>query len=136
MSATSWRVDVLCSGCSRWVAPDGTPGSIDPAKSDVKLAYAANTGGAGTVTTPASNTSAFAIHSTLGGWNHDFAKSKLANFADVVSKPKAAAAAPAAAPAGGAAAAPAAAAPAPPAKAPAIKGRRGPPREASGVPAT
>lgn len=116
MSSATWRVDVLCSGCSQWVAPDGTPGSIDPAKKDVRLAYAANTG-TGTVTTPADNTSAFAIHSTLGGWTHDFSKSKLANFADAV-KPKAVTAAAAAAPA---------------AKAPA-KGRRRHSREVLGVP--
>lgn len=95
MTADSWRVDVLCAGCSQWVAPDGTPGSIDPAKNDIRLAYAATTV-TGTVADPTSNTSAFSLHSTLGAWEQDFTKSKLANFDTVVAAKAAAPAAPAA----------------------------------------
>lgn len=78
INGTHWRADVLCRGCSAWTSPDGTKGKVDPASKSV-LAYAANTA-PNTVTTPTSDKSPFAIHSTLGTWKNDFVLAKNKNF--------------------------------------------------------
>lgn len=67
-NTTHWQLDVLCSGCSQWqglsLNPNG-PNTFAWAK------------GSRAVTTPSSNTSAFAYHDDKGVFSHDLSLGKI-----------------------------------------------------------
>ncbi|KAB5582797.1 hypothetical protein GE09DRAFT_1167037 [Coniochaeta sp. 2T2.1] len=77
VNATHWQVTAKCSGCTQWGDDDIGVTTLDPTQQN-PLAYAFSTV---PPDTPASNTSAFGIHDSIGHWYHDFQQGTNPGFA-------------------------------------------------------
>lgn len=82
VNTTHWQITAKCTGCTHWGDDDTGVTDLDPTQQN-PLAYAYSTVAP---ETPASNTSSFGIHDSIGHWYHDFAQGVNPGFAALVTK--------------------------------------------------